>query len=85
MLFCSKNDKLVLPAALLMLLVAAVNFAGAFGWPRVLLALLHLTPQTSDYAQGICAGLGTAFGVIALFLLARQWVKYCLRDAREPR
>lgn len=82
MLFCSKNDKLVLPAALLMLLVAAVNFAGAFGWPRVLLALLHLTPQTSDYAQGICAGLGTAFGVIALFLLARLLVKHLLREAR---
>lgn len=85
MLFCSKNDKLVLPAAILMLLVAAVDFASAFGWPRVLLALLHLTPQTNDYAQGICAGMGTSLGVMALFLLARLLVKHCLLGDHDAR
>jgi hypothetical protein len=85
MLFCSKNEKLVLPSAILMLLVAALNFASAFGWPPALLALLHLKPQNSDSAQGICSGMGAALGAIALFLITRLLVKHLLRGPDEAR
>jgi hypothetical protein len=85
MLFCSKNDKLVLPSAILMLLVAALNFASAFGWLPDLLAFLHLTPQTSDSAQGVCSGMGAALGAIALFLITRVLAKHFLLGDRDAR
>lgn len=84
MLLCSK-DKLSLPLLIFIFLVAPIDFASAFGWPPALLSLLHLTPQTSDCARGICTGLGAALSVIALFLLARLLARRFLLNSHEAR
>jgi len=70
--------KTSLPVLFVLLIVAQLNLACAFGWPLPLLTLLHLTPAPNDALRGMCSGLGCCLDVIVLFQLARRWGKCML-------
>lgn len=71
------------PILIVLLLVAQVDLASAFGWPQPLLSLLHLTAANNDLCSGVCAGLGTSIDVLVIFQLVRMWAKRAMRLANE--
>ncbi len=79
-LFNCEKPKKSLPLLLVLLVVAQINLAYAFGWPPALLALLHLTPAPSDAMRGMSAGMAAAIDTITLYQLVRIWAKSVLRD-----
>jgi len=81
--FDTCNTKISVPLLLALLIVAQVDLAGAFGWPGALLHLLHLTPAPDDICRDMCAGIGTAIDVIALYQLARIWARRALSASRD--
>jgi len=77
------NLKNSLPVLIGLLVVAQVDLASAFGWPQLLLSLLHLTAANNDLCSGVCAGLGTSIDVLVIFQLVRMWAKRSLQAGRE--
>jgi hypothetical protein len=73
--FDSCSLKISLPLLIALLAVAQVDFASAFGWPHVLLSILHLTPAPNDLCRGICAGIGATLDVMVIYQLVRIWAK----------
>ena len=63
------------PFLIVVLIVAQIDLASAFGWPTALLSLLHLTPATNDLCRGVCAGIGASLDVAVAFQVARMWAK----------
>ncbi|HEY1805978.1 MAG TPA: hypothetical protein VGG45_16010 [Terracidiphilus sp.] len=70
------------PLLIALLIVAQIDLASAFGWPNMLLSLLHLTAETNDLSRGVCAGIGASLDVLVVFQLVRTWAKRALQ-ARE--
>ena len=70
-----------LPLLIALLVVAQIDLASAYGWPNLLLSLLHLTAAPDGYCRGICAGLGVSLDILVIFLLAR----ICAKRAMQPR
>ena len=75
--------KISLPILFVLLIVAQVDLACAFGWPQSLLSLLHLTAAQDDYCRGVCSGLGTSLDVLALFQLARIFAKRAMQPSHD--
>lgn len=80
-LFDCEKPKKSLPALLVLLIVAQINLACAAGWPRALLALLHLTPAPNDLCRGACSGIGITIDVVVIFQLARILVRRRLQSS----
>ncbi|MGO9326053.1 MAG: hypothetical protein ACLP07_15975 [Terracidiphilus sp.] len=83
--FDSCSLKKNLPILIVLLIVAQVDLASAFGWPQSLLSLLHLTAANNDLCSGVCAGLGTSIDVLVIFQLARMWAKRALQAGGDLR
>lgn len=72
-----------IPILIALLLVAQIDLASAFGWPRPLLSALHLVAANNDLCRGACAGLGASLDVLAIFQLVRIWAKRALEVGRD--
>jgi predicted membrane-bound dolichyl-phosphate-mannose-protein mannosyltransferase len=72
------NSKKAVPVLLVLLGIALLDLASAFGWPLPVLVALHLTPVTDDTARGLAAGLGGTIAVLAAFQLLRIWARRAL-------
>jgi len=80
----SCNLKKSLPFLVALLLVAQVDLACAFGWPQLLLSLLHLTAAQDDLCRGVCAGIGTSIDVLVVFQLVRIYAKRAMQSRSDP-
>lgn len=74
-----------LPFLIVLLVVAQIDLASAFGWPNALLSLLHLTAAPDGHCRGICAGLGVSLDILVIFQLARIWAKRAMQPSRDSR
>jgi len=81
--FDTFNLKKSWPLLVALLLVAQVDLASSFGWPRSLLSLLHLTAASDDLCRGVCAGLGTSIDVLVIFQLVRIWAKRTMQTSSD--
>ena len=83
-LFDCDKPKKSLPVLLVLLVVAQINLAYAFGWPPALLTWLHLTPAPSDSVRGMSAGLAASIDVLTLYQLTRIWAKRAMKAGCDP-
>jgi len=74
-----------LPILIVLVLVAQIDLASAFGWPNALLSALHLTAATNDLCRGACAGLGASLDVLVIYQFARIWAKHAMESGPESR
>jgi hypothetical protein len=74
-----------LPILIVLLVVAQIDLASAFGWPNALLSLLHLTAAPDDLCRGACAGIGASIDVLAVFQFARICAKRAMQPSPDPR
>jgi hypothetical protein len=74
-----------LPILIALLVVAQIDLASAYGWPNLLLSLLHLTAAPDGHCRGICAGIGASIDVLAIFQLARICAKRAMQSSQGPR
>jgi len=74
-----------LPVLIALLVVAQIDLASAAGWPNSLLSLLHLTAAPDDLCRGVCVGIGASIDVLAIYQLARIFVKRAMQPSRDPR
>ncbi|HMD77021.1 MAG TPA: hypothetical protein VKG86_06575 [Terracidiphilus sp.] len=74
-----------LPLLIALLVIAQIDLASAYGWPNLLLSLLHLTPAPDGHCRGICAGLGTFIDFFVIFQLARICAKRAMQPSRGTR
>jgi hypothetical protein len=72
-----------LPVFFALLVIAQVDLFSAFGWPRTILSLIHLTPAPNDLCRGMCAGIGASIDIIVLFQLARIFAKRATIDVNS--
>jgi hypothetical protein len=72
-----------LPLLIVLLVVAQIDLASAFGWPVPLLSLLHLTAAPDDTCRGVCAGIGSSIDVLVIFQLARIWAKRAMQPRHD--
>lgn len=68
-----------LPTLAVLLIVAQIDLASAFGWPGALLSMLRLTSPADDMCRGVCAGIGASVDLLVIFQLARIWAKRVLK------
>jgi len=75
--------KTSLPILIVLLVVAQIDLASAYGWPSSLLSLLHLTAAPDDLCRGVCAGIGASIDVSVIFQLARIWAKRAMQPRHD--
>ena len=75
--------KTSLPLLIALLVVAQIDLASAYGWPNLLLSLLHLTAAPDGHCRGMCAGLGVSLDVVAIYQLARIWAKRAMQPRHD--
>ena len=72
-----------LPLLLTLLVIAQVDLASAFDWPPSLLSFFHLSAASNDQCRGCLAGVGASIDLLALFQLARIFVKRAMQPRHE--